>query len=156
MLYVLLCYAIITGERGQKLKAVDLRHDYDGLTSWLCSHYGKPRVKSKNLLKALPSSTPPADSSVFSGPWLITTDHWKYGGSLEILATVSFQQSYRLHFSCKDQGFISIYNLKSVDQGFISIYNLKCEDQGLISIYNLKCKDQGLVLIYSLKCEDQA
>ena len=50
-----------------QLKAVDLRHDYDGLTSWLCSHYGKPRVMCKNLLKALTSSTPPADSSVTSG-----------------------------------------------------------------------------------------
>ena len=54
-------------EKTLQLKAVDLRHNYDGLTSWLCSHYGKPRVMSKNLLKALPSSTPPADSTVTSG-----------------------------------------------------------------------------------------
>ena len=50
-----------------QLKAVDLRHDYDGLTNWLRLHYGKPRVMSKNLLKALPSASPPADSLVTAG-----------------------------------------------------------------------------------------
>ena len=30
-------------------------------------HYEKPRVMSKNLLKALPSASPPADSSVSAG-----------------------------------------------------------------------------------------